>query len=467
MGRIWSDENRFRLWLRVEIAVCEALAERGVIPRRALAVIRSRAGFDVADIARIEEKVRHDVIAFLTSVARRVGPDSRFIHLGLTSSDVVDTALALQLVEASDLLIAGVGKLRAALRERAFEHRDTVMIGRTHGIHAEPITFGLKLALWYEEMGRNLARLERARETVRVGKLSGAVGTFAHLGPDVEADVCRRLGLVPDPIANQVIQRDRHAELVTAIALAASSMDKITTEIRNLQRTDVREVEEPFAKGQKGSSAMPHKRNPVVCEQISGLARLMRSNAQAALENVPLWHERDISHSSVERVILPDSTILLDYTLAKLTWIVSGLLVYPDRMQENLDRMKGLVYSQTLLLALAQGGLTREAAYEAVQRASMRVWAGEGTLREMVLREEKIVATLGRRGVEACFDPRRHLRRVPELFRRVFGRSGAAPAKRAGGRAQRPGARAKRPAAHAKPRALRAARRAIRRGRVK
>ena len=474
MGRIWSDENRFRLWLKVEIAVCEALAARGVVPRRALAVIKARAGFDVAEIERIEEKVRHDVIAFLTSVANRVGPDSRFIHLGLTSSDVVDTALAMQLVEAADLLIDGVDALRSALRRRAFEHRDTVMIGRTHGIHAEPITFGLKLALWHEEMGRNRARLERARENVRVGKLSGAVGTFAHLGPDVEADVCRRLGLAPDPIANQVIQRDRHAELVTTIALTASSMDKITTEIRNLQRTDVREVEEPFAKGQKGSSAMPHKRNPVVCEQVSGLSRLMRSNAQAALENVPLWHERDISHSSVERVILPDSTILLDYTLAKLTWIVSDLLVYPERMQENLDRMKGLVYSQTLLLALARGGLTREDAYEAVQRASMRVWAGEGTFLETVLQEKPIVATLGRRGVEACFDPRRHLRAVPVLFRRVFGSAGAGRAgssskvaKNRAKPAKPAGARAKSAAARPQRGARRAARRAIRRTRVK
>jgi len=370
---------------------------------------------------------------------------------------VVDTALALQLVEASDLLIAGVVGLQDALRRRAFEHRDTVMIGRTHGIHAEPITFGLKLALWHEEMGRNRARLERARESVRVGKLSGAVGTFAHLGPDVEEDVCRRLSLEPDPIANQVIQRDRHAELVLAIALTASSMDKITTEIRNLQRTDVREVEEPFAKGQKGSSAMPHKRNPVVCEQISGLARLMRSNAQAALENVPLWHERDISHSSVERVILPDSTTLLDYTLSKLTWIVTDLLVYPRRMQENLDRMKGLVYSQTLLLALARAGLTREDAYDAVQRASLRVWEGEGTFLETVLQEKRIVEALGRRGVEACFDPRRHLRAVPLLFRRVFGPSGASGAGRAPSRRTPRGSPRARPAAH----------RVIRRRRVK
>jgi adenylosuccinate lyase len=314
----------------------------------------------------------------------------------------------------------------AALRRRAFEHRSTVMIGRTHGIHAEPITFGLKLALWYAEMERNRKRLERARESVRVGKLSGAVGTFAHVAPAVEVDVCRRLGLAPEPIASQVIQRDRHAEFAAAIAIVGSSLDKIATEIRNLQRTDVREVEEPFAKGQKGSSSMPHKRNPVGCEQVSGLARLLRSNAQAALENVVLWHERDISHSSVERVILPDSTILLDYTLHRMTGIIAGLLVYPKRMRENLERMKGLVYSQTLLLALARSGMTREAAYEAVQRASMRVWDGRGTFQEMVLQERGIVAALGRAGVRACFDPERHVRHVPELFRRVFGKSGAA-----------------------------------------
>jgi adenylosuccinate lyase len=296
------------------------------------------------------------------------------------------------------------------------------MIGRTHGIHAEPITLGLKLALWYAEMERNRERLERAREAVRVGKLSGAVGTFAHLSPEIEEDVCRRLGLRPEPVANQVVQRDRHAEFAATLAIVGSSLDKFATEIRNLQRTDVREVEEPFAKGQKGSSAMPHKRNPVGCEQVSGLARILRSNAQAAFENVALWHERDISHSSVERIILPDSTILLDYTLDRLTRIVDGMLVYPDRMQENLDRMKGVVYSQTLLLALARAGWSREDAYEAVQRASMRVWAGEGTLQEMIMDEKAVVSALGRAGLTACFDPRRHLRHVPVLFRRVFGK---------------------------------------------
>ena len=421
MGRIWTDEHRYRLWLAVEIAVCEALAARGEIPKKALATIKRRAGFDAREIARLEVRVRHDVIAFLTSVARRVGPDSRFIHLGLTSSDVVDTALGLQLVEAADLLLADVRGLLQALRRRAVEHRKTVMIGRTHGIHAEPITMGLKLALWHAEMERHLTRLERARETVRVGKLSGAVGTFAHIAPEVETEVCRRLGLSPEPIANQIVPRDRHAEFVATLALVGSSLDKFATEIRHLQRTEVREVEEPFAKGQKGSSAMPHKRNPVTCEQISGLARLLRANAQAAMENVPLWHERDISHSSVERVILPDSTIVLDYALNRFTSVVEGMLVYPERMRENLGRMKGLVYSQTLLLALARAGMTREAAYDAVQRASMRVWDGKGTFQEMVLGESTVVALLGRGGIEACFDPARHLRRVPELLRRAFG----------------------------------------------
>ena len=421
MGRIWTDENRFRLWLKVEIAVCEALAARGQIPRRSLGTIRRRAGFNVREIDRIEARVKHDVIAFLTSVARRVGPDSRFIHLGLTSSDVVDTALALQLVEAADLLIDGTERFLKILRRRAAEHQWTVMIGRTHGIHAEPVTLGLKLALWYAEMQRNLERLRAARERVRVGKLSGAVGTFAHQPPRLEEDVCRRLGLVPEPVANQVIQRDRHAEFVATLAIVGASLDKFATEIRHLQRTEVREVEEPFTRGQKGSSAMPHKRNPVGCEQVSGLARILRANAQAALENVALWHERDISHSSVERIILPDSTIVLDYMLHRLSGIVEGLVVYPERMKENLERMKGLVYSQTLLLALAKAGTTREDAYEIVQRAAMRVWAGEGTFLDMVLEEPVIVGALGRPGVRACFDPRRLLKHVPALMQRVFG----------------------------------------------
>ena len=436
MGAIWTDAGKYRLWLKVEIAVCEALAARGAIPKKALATIKRRAGFDAREIDRIEAKVKHDVIAFLTSVARRVGPDSRVIHLGLTSSDGVDTALALQLVEAADLLLADLAGRLFVLRRRAFEHRETVMIGRTHGIHAEPITLGLKLALWYAETERNRDRLRRAREGVRVGKLSGAVGTFAHLSPAIEEEVCRRLGLRPEPVASQVIQRDRHAEFVATLAIIGSSLDKFATEIRNLQRTDVREVEEPFSKGQKGSSAMPHKRNPVGCEQISGSARILRANAIAALENVPLWHERDISHSSVERVILPDSTILLDFVLHRFTGIVDGLLVYPERMRENMDRMKGLVYSQTLLLALARAGMTREEAYEAVQRAAMRVWAGEGSFLDMVLEESKVVLALGRKGIEACFDPARHLRHVPAIFRRVFGRGPGAsiPAPRAGAR---------------------------------
>jgi adenylosuccinate lyase len=397
MGFIWSDENRYRLWLRVELAACEALAARGKIPARAMATIRRRAGFDAREIERIEAKVRHDVIAFLTSVARRVGPPARFIHMGLTSSDIVDTALALQLVASIDLLIGGVRVLMGEIRRRALEHEWTVMVGRTHGIHAEPITLGLKLALWHEEMKRHLERLEQSRETVRFGKLSGAVGTFAHQPPSLEAAVCRRLGLRPEPVASQIIPRDRHAEYLMVLALVGTSLDKFATEIRHLQRTEVREVEEPFARGQKGSSAMPHKRNPVGCEQVSGIARILRANVQAALENVPLWHERDISHSSVERVILPDSSIALDYALHRLSGIVRGLVVYPEQMKANLDRMKGLVYSQTVLLRLAEDGMSRDRAYGLVQRAAMRVWAGEGSFLEAVLSQREIVSRLGRK----------------------------------------------------------------------
>ena len=420
MGRLWSDESRFRRWLEVELAVCEALAERGEIPAEALRTIREKARFDVAEIHAIEERVKHDVIAFLTSVANAVGPDSRFIHKGLTSSDVLDTALALQLVEAADRIIAGVETLQGVLRRRAGEHRMTVMVGRTHGIHAEPVTLGLKFALWHAEMDRNLVRLRAARETVRVGKLSGAVGTFAHLGPDVEDDVCRRLGLKPAPIATQVLQRDRHAEYLCALAVTAASIEKFATEIRNLQRTDIREVEEPFGMGQKGSSAMPHKRNPVVCENLTGLARLVRVNALAALENVALWHERDISHSSVERVILPDSTILLDTMLARFTTVVDGLLVYPERMLENLGRMKGLVFSQALLLELVEAGATREEAYDWVQRSAMKVWETGKEFRALVEDDPDIAKTLSPEAIAACFDLGRHLRHVDTLFRRVF-----------------------------------------------
>jgi adenylosuccinate lyase len=384
-------------------------------------VIRRKANFDVDRIAEVEGEVRHDVIAFLTSVAEFVGEPSRHIHYGLTSSDVVDTAQALLIVRAADLLLQDLDRLLDVLRRRAHEHRHTVMAGRTHGIHAEPYTLGLKFASWYAEAERNRRRLAEAREGIRVGKISGAVGTYAHLGPEIEVEVLELLDLAVEPVSTQVVPRDRHAEFVSVLGVLASSIDRIATEIRHLQRTDVREVEEPFAKGQKGSSAMPHKRNPVGCENLSGLARLVRSHVQAALENIPLWHERDISHSSVERVILPDATILCDYMLARLTGILDGLLVYPDRMLENLDRMKGLVFSQAVLLALARGGMTREAAYAVVQRNAMRVWAGEGHFRDLLAEDEELRATIEPAELEGCFDAERYLRHVEAIYARVFG----------------------------------------------
>jgi adenylosuccinate lyase len=420
MASLWTDEARFRTWLEVEIAVCEVLAERGVVPPADMDAIRRRAGFDLRRIQEIEAEVRHDVIAFLTSVAEKVGEPSRHIHYGLTSSDVVDTALGLTVVRALDLLIDDVDRLRAVLERRAHEHRRTVMIGRTHGVHAEPYTLGLKFAGWYAEAGRNRDRLRAARESMRTGKISGAVGTYAHLGPDVEAAVLERLGLRVEPIATQVVPRDRHAEMVSTLGILASSLDRIATEIRNLQRTDVREVEEPFAAGQKGSSAMPHKRNPVGCENVTGLARLVRSHVQAALENVPLWHERDISHSSVERVVLPDATILCDYMLGRMTAILDGLLVYPDRMRENLDRTRGLPFSQAVLLALARSGLAREQAYAIVQRNSMKVWASGSTLHELLAEDADLRSVLSREDLASCFDADRYLRHVDAIFDRVF-----------------------------------------------
>ncbi|HEX2524661.1 MAG TPA: adenylosuccinate lyase, partial [Terriglobia bacterium] len=370
MGAIWTEENRYRQWLAVEIAVCEVLAELGIIPTQSATVIKAKANFSVDRIHEIEKEVKHDVVAFTTSVAEFVGPESRYVHYGLTSSDVVDTALALQLKEASGLLLGGLNRLLEALKRRAYEHKQTVMIGRTHGIHAEPTTLGLKVTVWYDEARRNLRRLQQAAEQVQVGKISGAVGTFAHLDPQVEEAVCRKLGLQFDPVSTQIVQRDRHAEFMAALAILAASLEKIALEVRGLQRTEVREAEEYFAPGQKGSSAMPHKRNPVTSEQICGLARLIRSNLQAALENVALWHERDISHSSVERVILPDSTVLVDYLLSKTTSLVERMLVYPQRMLENLNLTKGLVFSGQLLLDLTKRGVSREQAYRWVQRSA-------------------------------------------------------------------------------------------------
>jgi len=423
MGRLFTDEARMGLWLKVELAVTEVLAERGDVPESARATILRRASVDVARALEIEQTTQHDVIAFVSSVAEKIGPAGRYLHLGLTSSDVLDTALALQMLEACDLLLEDLDGLMAAVRSRAEEYRDLPMVGRTHGVHAEPITFGLKLASWYAELARDRERLQRARENVRYGKLSGAVGTFAQLAPDVEKAVMAKLGLKCETVATQVIPRDRHAELLLALALLAAGLERMATEIRHLQRTEVREVEEPFAKGQKGSSAMPHKRNPIACENVSGLARVVRSNAMAALSDVALWHERDISHSSVERVVIPDSFILLDYMMARMTRVVAGLLVYPDAMQQNLDRSRGMVFSQTLLSALVESGLTREQAYAMVQECAMKVWANEASdLLTACLAEERIVSRLGEKGVRAAFQMKRLLRHVPAVVKRALRR---------------------------------------------
>jgi len=419
IGRIWSDEAKYGAWLRVELAVCEAYARRGQIPPEALDRIRSRVRVDVARIAVILERVKHEMIALLTSLEEQLGEDSRFVHIGLTSNDVWDTALGLQLRDAADLLIAGQERLRQSLGALAVRHKDTLIVGRTHGVHAEPTTFGLKVLVWYVEAGRNLERLRRARQAVAVGKLSGAVGNFAHVDPEIEEEVCRELGLEPAPVSTQVIQRDRHAELCAALAIAAASLEKIALEIRGLQRTEVLEAQEPFAEGQKGSSAMPHKRNPELAERICGLARVIRGNAQAALENVALWHERDISHSSVERVILPDSTILLDYLLHLTTFIIEGLDVDTARMAENLELSHGLIYSQRVLLRLTATGLPRQVAYEIVQRHAMRAWRERRPFLELLLGDAAVTDRLTPDEVKGCFDPAPFLRNVDAIFRRA------------------------------------------------
>jgi adenylosuccinate lyase len=404
MGAIWSDRRRYETWLEVELAATDAMAEAGLVPADAARELRAKAAFDIARIEAIEQVTQHDVIAFTTAVAEQAGPAARWLHFGLTSSDVVDTAQAIQMREACDLIVRGVAGLMEAVRLRADEHRRTPMIGRTHGVHAEPMTFGLKLALWYAELQRNLERLLRARDTIAVGKLSGAVGTFAHLDPSIEARVCTALGLEPAPVSSQVIQRDRHAELMTALAITAASLEKFALEIRGLQKTEIGEVEEPFAKGQKGSSAMPHKRNPIGCEQITGLARLIRGNVVAALENVALWHERDISHSSVERVILPDSFMALDHMLRRFTRIVRGMVVYPERMRENLERSRGVVFSGSVLLELARRGLSREQAYERVQRNAMRSFHDRLDFKELLKADEDITAVLTPADIDRAFD---------------------------------------------------------------
>ena len=426
MAALFDDAARYGIWLDVELAVTGALEQRGEAPAGVTARMRAAARVDPARIDILEATLRHDVIAFLTQIGETVGTDARFLHLGMTSSDLVDTATALQLVRATDLLLAETEALREAAGTLARAHKDTVMVGRTHGIHAEPITFGLKVLVWYQELGRGLARLRRAREEIAVGKLSGAVGTLAHLSPDLEASTLASLGLAPEPAATQVVQRDRHAALLGAIALLGASIEKMAMEIRHLQRTEVLEAEEPFREGQKGSSAMPHKRNPVNCERICGLARLLRANAHAALENVALWHERDISHSSVERVIFPDSFLLADFMAGEMREILAGLHVYPERMRANLDRTRGLVYSQRVLLALTAGGLSRERAYAVVQGHAMEAWKGEPDLKTRLAADPEVTGVLGREALDRCFEPAHFLRHVGRIFERAMGGADAA-----------------------------------------
>ena len=426
MGRIWSDENRFRTWLAVEVAATETLAEAGMIPKDAARAIRERADFNVERIYEIEAEVRHDVIAFTTAVAEIVGPHARWFHYGLTSNDVVDTAQALLIRQASQVIAQDLQRLAEALERRAWEFKDTPMVGRTHGIHAEPITFGFKLANWYSETQRNITRFAAAAEDMRVGKFSGAVGIFAHLSPEIEEKICARLGLKAAAVSSQVIQRDRHAHYLATLAVIASTLDKIATEIRHLQRTEVREVEEFFSDKQKGSSAMPHKRNPVTCEQISGLSRVVRSNAQAGFENVPLWHERDISHSSAERVIVPDSTTLIDYLLSKTSNLIETMFVYPQRMRINLESTRGLIFSGQLLLDLVEHGVSREDAYRLVQGHAMRAWKEGLDFHQLVLADSEITSKVPRKQIDYAFDLGRQLKNVDKIFARVFGKKRSA-----------------------------------------
>jgi len=419
MGNIWNDQNKYRIWLEIEILACEAQAQLGVVPLASVKTIREKAAFDVKRILDIENEVKHDVIAFLTNVGEYVGPDSRFIHLGMTSSDVVDTALSVQMKQSGELLLKDLHGLKDVLARRAKEFRYTVMIGRTHGIHAEPVTFGLKLALWYAETARNIDRLKSALSTISVGKISGAVGTYQHLDPSVEVYVCEKLGLKPSPISTQILQRDRHAEFMNTLAVCGCSLEKFATEIRHLQKTEVLEAEEYFSKGQKGSSAMPHKRNPVSCERVAGLSRVLRGNAVAAMENVALWHERDITHSSVERVIIPDSCIVLDYMLTQFTKIIDKLLVYPENMQKNLNKTNGLVFSQEVLLALTKKGMKREEAYRIVQERAMKVWENGSNFKDLVGSSVDVQKLLSKTELDELFDPKRSLKNIDYIFERV------------------------------------------------
>jgi adenylosuccinate lyase len=426
MARIWSDENRFRTWLAVEVAATETLAAVGIVPKEAAKAIRARANFSVERIFQIEAEVKHDVIAFTTAVAEIVGPHARWFHYGLTSNDVVDTAQALLIQQASSLIAGDLERLAEVLERRAFEFKDTPMIGRTHGIHAEPITFGFKIANWYSETQRNIARFQAAAEDLRVGKFSGAVGTFAHLTPELEEKMCARLGLKAAAISSQVIQRDRHAHYLATLATIASTLDKIATEIRHLQRTEVREAEEFFSEKQKGSSAMPHKRNPITSEQISGLARVVRSNAQAGFENVALWHERDISHSSAERIIIPDSTTLADYLLNKTATLIETMFVYPQRMIANLESTRGLVFSGQLLLDLVEAGVSREDAYRLVQSHAMRAWKENLDFHELIVNDPEIGGKVPRAKIEHAFDLKRQLKNIDKIFGRVFAKKAGA-----------------------------------------
>jgi adenylosuccinate lyase len=421
MARIWEPENRFRIWLEIETLACEKQAQLGVIPAEAVKVIREKGNFDIDRIDEIEAEVKHDVIAFLTSVAEFVGPQARFIHQGMTSSDVLDTCFSVQLVQAADELLTDLDMVLDAIRERAFEHKDTVCMGRSHAIHAEPVTFGLKLATWYAEMQRNRQRLKAARENIATGAISGAVGTFANIDPAVEEYVCEKLGLKPEPVSTQVIPRDRHAEYFCTLAIIASSMERIVVEIRHLQRTEVLEAEEFFSKGQKGSSAMPHKRNPILSENLTGQARMVRAYCLPALENVALWHERDISHSSVERNIGPDATVTLDFSLRRLAGLIGNLVVYPENMLKNLNQMRGLVFSQKILLDLTQAGVSREDSYRMVQRNAMKVWEEGKDFQEELLADGDVVAALGEDKIRESFDLNYHLKHVDTIFKRVFG----------------------------------------------
>ncbi len=420
MKYLWSDQNRFQKWLDIEILACEALEQMGMIPKTAVSKIRQKAKFDVKRIARIEEKTKHDVIAFLTNVAENVGPESKYIHFGMTSSDILDTSLSLLMREAGEVILGDLEKSGLLIKKGAFKYQHTPMIGRTHGIHAEPITLGFKFSLWYTEIRRDVERLKRAIETISVGKISGAVGTFSNLSPKVEEYVCRKLHIKPAPISSQIIQRDRHAEFMTALAIIASTIDKFATEIRSLQRTEILELEEGFSKGQKGSSAMPHKRNPITCERLCGLARLVRTNAQAALENITLWHERDISHSSVERVIIPDSTIIVDYMLIQFNRILENLIVYPKNMMRNLNKTGGMIFSGRLLLELSKKTASKEEAYRIVQDNAMQAWTENKNFKELILNDHRVRKYLTAKEIEDCFGLNYYLRNIDYIFKRVF-----------------------------------------------